>query len=162
MPAACLLHHIFRIYATVFHNFPDILRGNPSRANIFFTQSRFCLCLIAFSSVIPPCGGGFEYFHRIPASRWRRRKGNPVPRAITGPPCFWEIQIRGPGPPGWRSLESETVKCGHEPRRTQIWEWLRWWRPAAIVNDRPVLSSGRVLRKDYDCRGSFGEGEKKK
>jgi hypothetical protein len=34
-------------------------------------------------------GGGFEYFHRSPASRKRRRKGNPVPGGITGPPCSW-------------------------------------------------------------------------
>jgi hypothetical protein len=26
-----------------------------------------------------PCGGGVEYLHRSPASRRRRRKGNPVP-----------------------------------------------------------------------------------
>jgi hypothetical protein len=39
-----------------------------------------------------------------------------VPGGITGPPCSWGIQIRRPGPPGWESLESETVKCGHESR----------------------------------------------
>jgi hypothetical protein len=33
-----------------------------------------------------PCGGGFEYLHRSPASRGRRRKGNPVLRGVTGPP----------------------------------------------------------------------------
>jgi hypothetical protein len=26
-----------------------------------------------------PCGGGVQYFHRSPASRRRRRKGNAVP-----------------------------------------------------------------------------------
>jgi hypothetical protein len=31
--------------------------------------------------------GGLEYLHRCPASRKRRRKGNPVPGGITGPPC---------------------------------------------------------------------------
>jgi hypothetical protein len=36
-----------------------------------------------------PCGGGVEYLHRSPASRRRRRKGNPVPGGITGPPCLW-------------------------------------------------------------------------
>jgi hypothetical protein len=25
-------------------------------------------------------------------------------------------------------------------------------RPATIVNDRPILSSGRMLHKDYDCK----------
>jgi hypothetical protein len=32
------------------------------------------------------CGGGVEYLHRSPASRRRRRKGNPVPGGITEPP----------------------------------------------------------------------------
>jgi hypothetical protein len=36
------------------------------------------------------------------------------PGGITAPPCSW-LQIRGPGPPGSGSLESETVKCGHVP-----------------------------------------------
>jgi hypothetical protein len=34
-----------------------------------------------------PCGGGVEYLHRSPASRRRRRKGNPVPGDVTGPLC---------------------------------------------------------------------------
>jgi hypothetical protein len=38
-----------------------------------------------------PRGGGFEYLHRSPASRRRRRKRNPVPGHITGPPCSWGI-----------------------------------------------------------------------
>jgi hypothetical protein len=38
---------------------------------------------------ILPCGGALEYLHRSPASRRRRRKGNPVPGGITGPPCHW-------------------------------------------------------------------------
>jgi hypothetical protein len=29
----------------------------------------------------------FEHLHRSQASRMRRRKGNPEPRGITGPPC---------------------------------------------------------------------------
>jgi hypothetical protein len=37
------------------------------------------------------CGGGAEYFHRSPASRRRRQKGNPVPGDITGSPCSWGI-----------------------------------------------------------------------
>jgi hypothetical protein len=37
------------------------------------------------------CGGGIECFHRSPASRKRRRKGNPVPGGISGPPCSWGI-----------------------------------------------------------------------
>jgi hypothetical protein len=43
-----------------------------------------------------------------------RRKGNPVSGCITGSPCSWGIYMLGPGPPGWGSLKSETVKYGHE------------------------------------------------
>jgi hypothetical protein len=56
------------------------------------------------------------------------RRQNPVPGGITRPPCSWGIQIQGPGPPGWGSLKSETVKWGHEPRGTRTWEWMRWRR----------------------------------
>jgi hypothetical protein len=35
------------------------------------------------------CGVGFDYLHRSPVSRKKRRKGNPVPGGITGPPCSW-------------------------------------------------------------------------
>jgi hypothetical protein len=39
------------------------------------------------------------------------------------------------------SLESETVKYGHESNGTRTQEWLRWRGSLAIVNDTPVLSS---------------------
>jgi hypothetical protein len=68
---------------------------------------------VAFRS---PCGSGFEHLHRSPASRTRRRKGNPVIGCITGSPCSWRDINTGPAPPGWGSLESETVKYGHESR----------------------------------------------
>jgi hypothetical protein len=55
-----------------------------------------------------------------------------------------DINTGGPDVPGWGSLESETVKYGHESHRTQTSEWLRWWVPAAIVSDRPILSSQRA------------------
>jgi hypothetical protein len=35
--------------------------------------------------------GGFEYLHRSLVSRRRRRKGNPVPGAVPGPPSSWGI-----------------------------------------------------------------------
>jgi hypothetical protein len=38
-------------------------------------------------------------------------------------------------------LESETVKYMFESHGTRTREWLHWRRPAAIVSDRPVLSS---------------------
>jgi hypothetical protein len=34
---------------------------------------------------------------------------------------------------------------------------MRWREPAAIVNDRPILSSERMLYKDYDRRCSVGK-----
>jgi hypothetical protein len=42
------------------------------------------------------------------------------------------------------SLESERVKYDRECHGTRTREWLRWREPAAIVNDRPVLSSERA------------------
>jgi hypothetical protein len=96
------------------------------------------------------CGGGVKYLHRGPASCTSWRKGNPVPGGITGPCCSWGIQI-------WGSLKSEKVKCGHEPHRTQTWEWLRWRGPAAIVNDRPTLLSESLLHMDYNYKCSVAK-----
>jgi hypothetical protein len=53
------------------------------------------------------------------------------------------------------SLESGTVIYGRESHGTGIREWMRWRGPAAIVNDRPIPSSERMLYKDYDRRCSF-------
>jgi hypothetical protein len=61
--------------------------------------------------------------------------------------CLGDINT-GIWPSRLGSLESETVKCGHESRGTRTWEWVRWRGPAAIVNDRPMLSSERMLHKD--------------
>jgi hypothetical protein len=41
-------------------------------------------------------------------------------------------------------LKSERVKYGRESNGTRTPEWLRWRGLAAIVNDRPVLSSERA------------------
>jgi hypothetical protein len=98
--------------------------------------------------IITLCRGGVEYLYRSLAARGRRRKGNPVPVSITGPPCSWGIWIRRPGPPGWGSLESEAVKCDHVSRATRIWEWSLWRGSGAIVNDKFILSSKRMLHKD--------------
>jgi hypothetical protein len=46
------------------------------------------------------------------------------------------------------SLESETVKYGRESHGTLTREWLRWRRPAAIVNGIFVLSSERAPHKN--------------
>jgi hypothetical protein len=45
---------------------------------------------------------------------------------------------------GWGSLKSERVKYGYESHETQTQEWLHWWGPATLVNDRPVFSSERA------------------
>jgi hypothetical protein len=42
------------------------------------------------------------------------------------------------------SLKSETVKYGRESKGARTREWLLWLGLAAIVNDRPVLSSERA------------------
>jgi hypothetical protein len=57
------------------------------------------------------------------------------------------------------NLESETVKYGPEYHGTRTREWMRWRRPAAIVNYRPIFSSERALYMDQDRRCSI---EKKK
>jgi hypothetical protein len=36
-------------------------------------------------------------------------KGNPAPGGITGPTCSNEMSIRGPGPPGGGTVETERV-----------------------------------------------------
>jgi hypothetical protein len=60
---------------------------------------------------------------------------------------YWTRRFLCGGPPGWGGLASETVKCGHESRGTRTWEWLRWRRPAAIINDRPIhLSRACYIR----------------
>jgi hypothetical protein len=60
----------------------------------------------------------------------------------------------GTWPSGWGSLESRTIKCGHEFRRTRTWEWLCWRGPAAVINDRLIISSKRMLYKDYESKCS--------
>jgi hypothetical protein len=62
--------------------------------------------------------------------------------------------LREPSPPNWESLETETVKYD-ESRWTGTPEWLRWREPAPILNYRPILSSERLLHKDYDRKGSI-------
>jgi hypothetical protein len=70
------------------------------------------------------CGGGVEYLHRSsPASSRRRRK---------------------------RSLESETVKYGHESHWTRTREWFRWRGPYGCFIPRQTgrLTVGRNIRPE--------------
>jgi hypothetical protein len=74
------------------------------------------------------CGGGLEYLQRSPEGRKRRRKENPMPKGITGPPCSWEIWIWRPGPLG----------CGSLIWDSKIWSWvLRDFDPWLTVLARP-------------------------
>jgi hypothetical protein len=54
------------------------------------------------------------------------------------------VTLRVVGGDEKRSLESDTVKYGHESYGTRTRKLLRWRGPAATVNDRPVLSSERA------------------
>jgi hypothetical protein len=62
--------------------------------------------------------------------------------------------MRGPGPPGCGSHESERAKYGHESSGPRTQGRLCWRGPAAIVNLRPILWSERMLYKDNDRKGS--------
>jgi hypothetical protein len=46
------------------------------------------------------------------------------------------------------------VECGHESRGCRTCEWLHWLGPAAIVNNRPILSSESMLHKEYEIKYS--------
>jgi hypothetical protein len=54
------------------------------------------------------CTGRFEYLHHSLESCGRWRKGNPVPRGITGLPCAWGNIKWGPGTPGCESLQRDS------------------------------------------------------
>jgi hypothetical protein len=64
-----------------------------------------------------PCGGGFEYLHRSPATRRMRRKGESQ---------IWDSKI-------WSRSPRDS-----DPRMTAL------SRPTAILSDRPILSSERA------------------
>jgi hypothetical protein len=70
---------------------------------LIIPSSCYCPCLLS------TLGGGLEYPHPSCASPKRRRKGNPMPGGITGPPCSWgykygdlALQVGG--------VSNETVK----------------------------------------------------
>jgi hypothetical protein len=55
------------------------------------------------------------------------------------------------------SIESETGKIDLESHGTRTQEWMRWRAPAAIANDKTILSSERMLYKHYDRKCSTEE-----
>jgi hypothetical protein len=77
-----------------------------------------CNVTLNFELSENPCGGMVEYLHGSPASLRRRRKGKS------------------------RLWDSKTWSRVFHGTRTR--EWMRWRGPAAIVNDKPVLSSERA------------------
>jgi hypothetical protein len=78
--------------------------------------------------------------------------------SVWGYNCLFLGDINtGTWPSRLGSLESETVKYGHEFRRSRTWEWLRWRGPAAIVNHRSILPWERILHEDYNCKYSVGK-----
>jgi hypothetical protein len=72
------------------------------------------------------------------------------------------VTLRVVGGDEKESLESETVKYGHEYQGTRTRKWLLWRGPAAIVNDRPVLSSERApqINKPATVWQSYKPGRK--
>jgi hypothetical protein len=128
-----------------------------------------------------PCGGGVEYLHLDPASRRRRRKGKSqiwdskiwsrVPRETTlaRASSIYKRQIHPLVKEG--APQKQDRNC---QRVINIWSWAPYWltdrqsqcdfdfdsavalaKPAAIVNDRPILSSDRMLYKDYNRKCLF-------
>jgi hypothetical protein len=79
----------------------------------------------------------------------RRRKGNPVPGGISGPPSVprgykygdLALQVDGVSIIG-------TIKYDLDSSGTQSRAGLRWQGPVATVNYRPVLSSERALQNN--------------
>jgi hypothetical protein len=79
-----------------------ILQGLGAKTDGRYTASRKVILTLTDSDselqksqldfqASPRGGGGFEYLHRSPASRRKRRQGDTVPGGITGPPCPWGI-----------------------------------------------------------------------
>jgi hypothetical protein len=75
-----------------------------------------------------------------------------LPSAVT---CFefdFGLDFEFVGGDKKRSFRSQTVKYGRESHGTRTPRINALARPAAIVNDRPILSPERMLYKDYDRR----------
>jgi hypothetical protein len=65
------------------------------------------------------------------------------------------VTLRVVGGDKKKSLEFGTVKYCCESHETRIRKWMRWRKPAAIANDRPILSSEKMLYKDCDRKCSY-------
>jgi hypothetical protein len=93
-------------------------------------------------------GGGLEYLHRNHVSCKRRRKRNPVPRDITGPPCSWGYKC-GELVLQVGRVSHETVIYGYESFAT-LTSWVM-----CTAKYRPVLSSERApyMKKEVHDHG---------
>jgi hypothetical protein len=69
--------------------FRRLMKQNKEQAK-FMTSSAREVQKANYSAaalIVIPCGGGLEHLNRSPASRRKRREGNPMP----GPLCHWGI-----------------------------------------------------------------------
>jgi hypothetical protein len=92
----------------------DILIDWPSVVTwLWLLTGTSCFWAIVYGDLTLQVGGGLECLHCSPASRKRQRKGNLMPRGITGPPSSWgykygNLALRVGG------VSDETVKYGYE------------------------------------------------
>jgi hypothetical protein len=90
-----------------------------------------------------------SFQNRSHLNRRRRRKCNRVTLFLR------DINTRT-----WPSRLGESrfweSKMWSKNRGRLTWKWRSWRGPAAIVNDRPILSSKRILHKKYNRKCSAG------
>jgi hypothetical protein len=80
----------------------------------------------------------------VPATTGQETKRRTVRTRVEEGSNTSTVALRVVGGDEKGSLESETVKYGHESYGTRTRKWLRWRGPVTIENGRPVLSSERA------------------
>jgi hypothetical protein len=89
--------------------------------------------------------GGIYQVHSVSAKGlWGRELGQPSHARMEAGSNTSTLTLGVVGGDEKGSLESETVKYGHESYGTRTRKWLRLRDPVAIANGRPVLSSERA------------------
>jgi hypothetical protein len=72
-----------------------------------------------------------------------------VPGGITGPPCSWEIQIRGPGPPGWGTDRKENYVLRKIQRGLDSMAgWCKHWNIKINEDTRVTYFTSRNRQPD--------------
>jgi hypothetical protein len=135
----CIDFHGFGLFLGLFHKIVTSLFILVTVLSMFYC-SFYCI----FSCYLPSRKPGLRYLHICCYSDNVEVGSN-----------ISTVALRVVGGDKKGSLESETVKYGRESHGTRAREWMRWRGPAAIVNDRPILSSERMLYKDCDRRCSI-------